>query len=113
MSGRIKRAADLPRRNGNAAVSLSRKESRSVHGNNGSITGIDFDNTLHSFSFAGGTFTMQVFDVSKFAVDKSNSIAGQIVLTSVAPVPDGPRGRFLAPALQAKRSGDRLAARPI
>src|SRR5438552_18726080 len=35
MSGRIKRAADLPRRNGNAAVSLSRKESRSVHGNNG------------------------------------------------------------------------------
>jgi hypothetical protein len=62
--------------------------SGSVHGHNGSITGIDFDNTLHSFSFAGGTFTMQVFDVSKFAVDKSNSIAGQIVLTSVAPVPE-------------------------
>jgi hypothetical protein len=62
--------------------------SGSVHGNNGSITGINFDNTLHSFSFAGGTFTMQVFDVSTFAVNKSNSIAGQIVLTSVAPVPE-------------------------
>ena len=60
----------------------------SVQGNNGKIEKIDFDNTPQAFSFAGGTFTLQVFDVSPFAVGKSNSIAGQIELTSVTPVPE-------------------------
>ena len=62
--------------------------SGSVHGNNGKIDYINFDNTPQTFSFAGGTFTLQVFDVSPFAVGKSNTIAGEIVLTSVAPVPE-------------------------
>jgi hypothetical protein len=53
-------------------------------GQNGTAS-IDFDNTVHSFSWGGGPFTLQVSDVSPFALNNSNSIAGEIVLTSVAP----------------------------
>jgi hypothetical protein len=56
-------------------------------GQNGNVS-VNFDNTAHSYSWAGGTFTLAVDDVSPFSVGHSNSITGEIVLTSVSAVPE-------------------------
>ena len=49
---------------------------------------IDYDNSVHNFSWAGGTFTVQVGDVSSFALGDTNSVFGTITLTSVSAVPE-------------------------
>jgi hypothetical protein len=50
---------------------------------NGSAS-VDFDNTLHTYTWSGGSFTLQVFDVSPFSVGFSNSVTGNIHVTEVA-----------------------------
>ncbi|MBR0995603.1 PEP-CTERM sorting domain-containing protein [Bradyrhizobium japonicum] len=49
---------------------------------------VDFDNSVHQFSWAGGTFTVKVDDVSNFALNNSNTVFGTIELTSVSAVPE-------------------------
>jgi hypothetical protein len=56
-------------------------------GQNGSVW-IDFDNTVQNFSWAGGTFSLKMEDVSSFAVNASNTATGNLTLTQVAPVPE-------------------------
>lgn len=59
----------------------------SVHGNSGSVS-IDFDNTLHHYAWAGGTFDFSVSDVSQFSTGEFKTVAGEIHITSVAAVPE-------------------------
>jgi hypothetical protein len=50
---------------------------------------VDFNNNYYDFAWAGGSFKFRVFDVSPFAVGApGNTITGEILLTSVAPVPE-------------------------
>lgn len=44
---------------------------------------IDFDNTAKSYTFAGGSFTLQVNDLSVIAGGVTTSVTGQIIATTV------------------------------
>jgi hypothetical protein len=56
-------------------------------GQNGALS-IDFNNTPQNFSWAGGSFSLMIEDVSSFAVGASNTVTGNLTLTQVAPVPE-------------------------
>lgn len=73
--------------NGSSSVFAATVNGQVKTGNNGDVF-IDFDNTAHNYSWAGGTFTLAVEDVSKFSVGHSNSITGEITVTSVSAVPE-------------------------
>ncbi len=57
-------------------------------GNLTSGNGINFNNTPLNYSWSGGTFTFEVFDVTNMAVGGTSQLTGEIHLTSVAPVPE-------------------------
>lgn len=73
--------------NGSSSVFSSIITGQVKQGQNGDVS-VNFDNTAHTYSWAGGTFTLAVDDVSKFSVGHSNSVTGEITLTSVSAVPE-------------------------
>lgn len=72
--------------NGSSSVFAATVNGQVKKGQNGDVF-IDFDNTAHNYSWAGGTFTLEVGDVSKFSVGNGNSITGEITVTSAVPEP--------------------------
>ncbi|WP_027516189.1 PEPxxWA-CTERM sorting domain-containing protein [Bradyrhizobium sp. WSM1417] len=73
--------------NGAASAFAATVKGQVKQGQNGAVS-IDFDNTAHSYSWSGGTFTLAIDDVSKFSVGHSNSVTGEITVTSIAAVPE-------------------------
>lgn len=73
--------------NGTNSTFLAAITGQVVQGQNGSAS-VDFDNTLHNYTFNGGAFTLAVVDVSAFSVGHSNAVTGDIHLTQVTATPE-------------------------
>jgi PEP-CTERM motif len=72
--------------NGTASTFTAGITGEVTQGQNGAVS-VDFDNTLHNYSWGGGTFTLQAFDVSPFSVNQSNAVTGEIVVATAVPEP--------------------------